>query len=205
MEVSASTPAPSLDDAAIVAGVRRGDPTAMLALYDRARTPVDRAIYRLLGRHDCEHDDLAQLAMIQLAESMHNYRGECSLVTWISRVTAYTVMKELPKRRTRRAVFSDVEGVADLAESSVDLERQTVSRDALRRVRIHIDAMEPTKAWAVVLHDVCGHDLEEIAALTGVSTSAAQTRLSRGRRDLHRRIAEDPMLAELLRERARPR
>ena len=202
--VAATKPAPTLDDTELLKALKSGDVGAATALHDRVRPQVDRTIRRLLGR-DVDHDDLAQLAMIQLAESMHNYRGECSLVTWISRVTAYTVMKELPKRRTRRAVFSDVEGVADLAESSVDLERQTVSRDALRRVRIHIDAMEPTKAWAVVLHDVCGHDLEEIAALTGVSTSAAQTRLSRGRRDLHRRIAEDPMLAELLRERARPR
>ena len=196
-------PKPLLDDDAIVRGVPKGDPAAILALYDRARSIVDRTIYRVLGRHDHEHDDLAQLSMIQLVDSFANYRRECSLDTWISRVTAFTVMKELPKRKTRRGVFSDTEVDDAMVASSNDVERQVVCRDSLARIREHLDALDPAKSWAVVLHDVCGYDLEEIAKITEVSVAAAQTRLSRGRRELHARIANDPELADMLRERAR--
>jgi DNA-directed RNA polymerase specialized sigma24 family protein len=66
-------------------------------------------------------------------------------------------------------------------------------REATRRVLAHLDTMDEGKAWALVLHD-----LREISEITDVSLTAAQTRLMRGRREIHERIAGDPELAQLL-------
>ena len=46
----------------------------------------------------------------------------------------------------------------------------------------------PAKAEALFLHDALGHDLAEVALLTGVSVAAAQSRLVRARKDLLARI-----------------
>jgi DNA-directed RNA polymerase specialized sigma24 family protein len=52
-------------------------------------------------------------------------------------------------------------------------------------------AMNQDKAMALVLHDVLGHELVEIAAMLGVSTAAAQSRLVRARREFLERVATD--------------
>jgi RNA polymerase sigma-70 factor (ECF subfamily) len=195
---AAPAPAPALDDAEILEGVRRGDVSAAGALHDRARPQVDRTIVRLLGRRDRDHEDLVQLSMIELVRSLRSFRGECSLDTWTSRVTAHTVFKELRRRRTERNVFdaSTDASVVDVAPGDPD--RDATMRSALRRVRHHLSAIDPVKAWTVLLHDVSGYDLREIAEITEVSVAAAQTRLVRGRRELHARIEADPDLRELL-------
>jgi DNA-directed RNA polymerase specialized sigma24 family protein len=49
--------------------------------------------------------------------------------------------------------------------------------------------MKPQYAETVFLHDVLGHELAEIALMMRVSVAAAQSRLVRGRKDLHKRLA----------------
>jgi RNA polymerase sigma-70 factor (ECF subfamily) len=193
---------PSLDDAAILAAVRAGDRMAATALHHRVRPQVERTIIRLLGRRDRDHEDLTQSSLIEVVRSLERFRGECSLDTWTSRVTAHTVFKELRRRRVELGVF-DRSAETDNA-TGVDLERQLGDRAMVVRLRRHLDAMDSDKAFTLMLHDVCGHDLREIAEITEVSVAAAQSRLVRGRRELHERLARDPELADLLQHRQDP-
>jgi RNA polymerase sigma-70 factor (ECF subfamily) len=189
---------PALDDVEIIAAVREGDDSAAIALYRRARPQVEKTILSVLGRRDCDHDDLVQVSFVMLVRSMASFRGECSLDTWTSRITARALFKHLRRRSSDARVFDRSADVADMTSSAPDAEQASVARSTARRVRRHLDAMDPNKAWTIVLHDVCGHDLREIAEITGCSVAAAQTRLSRGRSELHERIALDPELADEL-------
>lgn len=190
---------PALDDAELLAALRAGDAGAATALHDRARPQVDRTIRRLLGAGDVDHDDVAQQAMIELVSTIDRYRGECSLDSWTSTITAHAIYKHIRRRRTERRIFSalDADLLADTRSSS-KTSREAIARNLMTRVRVHLDAIDESKAWAFVLHDVCGYDLREIARITGVTVAAAQTRLVRGRREVHERIASDPELADLL-------
>jgi RNA polymerase sigma-70 factor (ECF subfamily) len=187
----------ALDDAEILGAVRRGDRSAAAALHARIRPQIELTLHRLLGRRDPDQDDLAQLSLIALVGSLDRFRGDCSLDTWTARITAHTVFKELRRRRSARALLESAEERLDV-EPSVGLEREACLRSLLRRVRHHLDAMDPLRAWTVVLHDVSGHDLREIADIMECSVAAAQSRLVRGRADLHERIAADPELAGAL-------
>jgi len=194
----AERPRPTLDDAQLVAALREGDPSAAASFYDRARPVVDRAIYRVLGRRDRDHDDLAQISMIALIESIERFRGDCPLDGWISTVTAHTVYKHLRRRKLETRIFAPEDGMVLEASRELSAEKHSSLKSAVTRIRSHLNALDPNKAWAFLLHHVCGYDLKEIAEITETSVAAAQQRLSRGRRELHARLAEDPELVELL-------
>ena len=184
---------PALDDSELLAAMKQGDPAAASALHDRVRPQVDRTIRRLLGR-DVDHDDLAQLAMIELLWTIERFRGDCSLDSWTGTITAHVVFKHLRRRKTERRIFAAM--VPDERLHSFGHEgRDATARSLLRRVLEHLDNVDEQRAWTFLLHDVFGYDLKEIAGMTEVTVAAAQTRLVRGRREVHDRIAADPELA----------
>lgn len=191
---------PAFDDTELLSAVRAGDRAAATALYDRVRPQVDRTLRRLLGAHDADYQDLAQLALIELVMTIDRFRGECSLDAWVSTLTARVVYKKLRRRQLERKFFSSLGSDDVMAATSSASSKNTVTRDTLTRVRTHLDQLEEGRAWAFLLHDVCGYDLREMSEIMGVSVAAAQSRLVRGRRDLHSRIAADPDLAKAMSE-----
>ena len=196
-------PRPSLDDLEIVSGVLAGDASVATAFHDRARPRIDATVVRLLGCREPDHDDTVQNALIALVASLARFRGECSLDTWIARVTAHVVWKELRRRTISRRVFDRGELDVEACEGERDPETRMAHRSDLVRIRAHFDAIDPIKAWTLMLHDVAGFDLREVAEITDASVAAAQSRLVRGRRELEDRLAADPDLRDVL-ERRRP-
>jgi RNA polymerase sigma-70 factor (ECF subfamily) len=193
-----STRPPALDDSELLASLRAGDPSAATALHDRVRQQVDRTVRRLLGAGDSDSEDVAQLALIELVTTIDRYRGDCSLDSWTCTLTAHVVYKHIRRRKTERRLFGAFDPEDTTWRSTSRTGREVMVRNLMERVLAHLDQIDEQKAWTFVLHDVCGHDLKEIAQITGVSVAAAQTRLVRGRREVHERIASDPELANLL-------
>ncbi|HYO97774.1 MAG TPA: RNA polymerase sigma factor [Polyangiaceae bacterium] len=188
-----------LSDLVLLEAVRAGNAASAALLHDRLRPIVDRTLARLLGGHDPDYDDLAQQALIELVLSIGRFRSECPLDAWASIVVARIVYKHIRRRRIERRLFalerSELPEVPDRSGAS-----GAVMRSVVRRVETHLRALPAVKSWTFILHDVHGYDLDEISSITGVSRSAAQSRLVRGRKALHERIGRDPELAALLQE-----
>lgn len=165
------------------------------AFYSRTRPTVERTVRRMLGHSDSELDDLVQIAMIELIRSLDSYRGECALDTWITTVSARVVYKHLRRRGLERRIFDPAPPAENIAGRGHQL---PVVRGLLRRILHHLERITDERAWAFLLHDVYGYDLEETASIVGASVGATQSRLVRGRRDLQRLIAGDSELAGAL-------
>jgi RNA polymerase sigma-70 factor, ECF subfamily len=190
----------SRSDDEILGALRRGDDGVAADFYWRVKPVVDRTVRRLLGRLDSDGEDMVQVALVQLIESLPSYRGECPLDAWVSAVSANVVYKHIRRRRLERNIFASTLGDDEFPEEyqANGATATAQLREALKRIAEHLTAMSADRAWAFVLHDVCGYSLQEVSHICGISAVAAQSRLVRGRRELHARVAADGQLAESL-------
>jgi RNA polymerase sigma-70 factor (ECF subfamily) len=184
-------------DGELLDGVRANDPTWAEAFCRRVWPTVLHTAQRLLGERDADVDDVAQLAVMAALESTRRFKGESTLDGWVRTVTANTVYKHLRRRGLERKLFAGLETAEPEASPAPGPRAVVGNREAVKRVLEHLKRIDEHRATAWVLHDVHGYDLKEIAAITQVSEAAAQTRLSRGRRELLERLKADPRLAEL--------
>ena len=179
----------------LVDRVRAGDASAAGAFYDRLRPVVEATLRRLLGPGDSDFEDVAQVSLIEIIRSLGRYRGDCAVETWASAVTANAVFKQLRRRKLERTIFERQAPVDNVADAGGDVAEL---RALIGKVMRHLHKMSEARATVFLLHDVFGYDLMEVAAIVGASVSATQSKLVRGRRDLHRRIAADADLASAL-------
>jgi RNA polymerase sigma-70 factor (ECF subfamily) len=188
---------PELDDSTLLAGLKARDTTLSNAFYARVRPIVDRTLVRLLGPRDSDYEDVAQRALFELVSTIDRFRGECPLDAWISIVTARTTYRAIRRRRIERRLFVD-EQAEELPQATRSHAGSVAARQAIQRVRAELERMNQDRVWTFLLHDVYGYDLKEVGQITGASLTAAQSRLVRGRREIHERIKQDEALARFL-------
>jgi RNA polymerase sigma-70 factor (ECF subfamily) len=179
-------------DEEIVDGIAAGNEWAADALYDRLHPIVDRALRRVLHERTADYDDLVQTTFERIVRTLAERRfvGACSLSTWASAIAGHVGIDALrAAMRDRRLFHRPDSSTADIIElpEPERFERRIEARSEVERIQRILARMKPEHARTLVLHDVLGHELSEIAVLMGVSVAAAQSRLVRGRKELLRR------------------
>lgn len=186
--------AAAYSDTELFEGIASGDERIARELYRRLLPSVEAALYRVLGRREHDHEDLVQSSFEQIVItlSQRRYAQACSLNTWASTIAAHIALKSLRSRYRQRSVFDERMGADDMAEFAMgreDVERTVSERRELENLRLRLSELPVAQAEAVVLHDLMGHPLAEIATITGASVAAAQSRLVRGRKELMTKLA----------------
>jgi RNA polymerase sigma-70 factor (ECF subfamily) len=181
-------------DRALAARCANGDRVAQREVFARTRAAVHAVLYRILGSNR-DLEDLAQDAFVSVFRSIHGYRGESALSTWCCAIATRTAWAHLERSKPPTTALDLVPEVPDDAP---DAERVYAARIAAQRVYAALDRLDPRLRITFALAVLDGRPLAEVGALTGASTIAVKTRLWRARRELARRAAKDPALAEYL-------
>src|SRR5260221_10969186 len=179
---------PPLSDDELIDAFERGDEQIAELLYDHLAGVVDASLIKVLGKRDHDHDDLVQAAFEQILVTLarRRFARACSLKSWAISITTNIALNTIRKRRSERR-HVDQEQDSDqleLAARIIDPERAA----QLATLREELGRLSPATAQVVLLYEVMGCGLAEIAVLTGLSLPAAQSRLVRGRAELRRRL-----------------
>jgi RNA polymerase sigma-70 factor, ECF subfamily len=142
------------------------------------------AFARSLSRSRSDGDDLFQEAVVRAMTKLASLRDDGAFRGWFYRILI-TVHRNRSRRSFwRRFVRISDEHSPDEQTSVADYRVTAWSPDAaesVRRAREALATLPAEQRESIVLFELEGWQVDEIAALHGVSVSAVKSRLSRGR------------------------
>jgi RNA polymerase sigma-70 factor (ECF subfamily) len=183
---------PAIADRGLVERSIAGDRTAQRDLFRRERRKVHATLFRILGSN-VAMDDLVQDVFIEVFKSLHTFRGESSLSTWIDRCTAHVALSYLRKKRPKL-----VDAEVETESGAAGPEQQFFAKEAARRLYAELDRMDPTLRLAITLHVNDDRPVVEVARMMEASVVATKTRVWRARRHLEKHARRDPALAAFM-------
>ena len=181
----------ALDDAALVGQVQHGDRQAFRHVMRRSNQRLFR-VARGVMNDDAEAEDVVQEAYVHAYEKIASFRGDASLLTWLTRIVLNEAYGRLRKRHhtvdidqidaaqadnSRVVAFPSRFGSEDPAASA--------ARDQIRRlVERAIDGLPEPFRIVFVMREIEECTVEETAASLDLRPETVKTRLHRARRQL---------------------
>jgi RNA polymerase sigma factor (sigma-70 family) len=162
--------------------------TTVLAAVERCRKRLWAHCYRMTGRRT-EADDLSQEAIARAIERADDLRDGAAIEGWLFRIATTVCLDHLRRERRSRALTELVDPVVfeDLPAAPADPEATALLRDDVRlAVVAALQHLAAKQRAVLLLHDVCGVPLAEVASTIGTNGNAAKATLRRARAALDR-------------------
>jgi RNA polymerase sigma factor (sigma-70 family) len=183
--------AATLDDNALVALVCAGHREAFRHIMKRCNQRLFRVARAVLG-DDTEAEDVLQESYMRAYDKLDTFRGEATLLTWLTSI----VLNEARGRRRKRHTMvglEQIDAAADDTHQVLQFPSKFGSEDpavGAARAQIRhllenaIDELSPMFRTVYMLRDVEECSVEETATLLAIKPETVKTRLHRARRQL---------------------
>ncbi len=186
--VAASENVDEASDYSLAQRAARNDMEAFEILYKRH----NRRVYSLclrMTQNVQEAEDLTQEAFIQLFRKIGSFRGDSAFTTWLHRLTVNQVLMHFRKRSVK------LEKTSEEGETPVQIVKGTENPRAMPVIdRIALDnaikQLPPGYKSVFILHDVEGHEHEQVARLLGCSVGTSKSQLHKARMKLRRLLSQ---------------
>ncbi len=161
------------NDAELLSAHVSGDPDAFGELVRRHRDRLWAVALRTLGDRE-EAADAVQEALLSAYRRADGFRGDSAVTTWLHRIVVNACLDRI-RRRTARPTTP----LNDLDPA------QRGDESAAAELRIDVDralsALPPGQRLALVLVDMHGLPVADVAQILGVAEGTVKSRCARGR------------------------
>jgi len=194
-------PADDRPDVDLLAAHVAGDPDAFATLFTRHRDRLWAVALRTMGNpHDAA--DGLQDGLVAAYRRADSFRGDAAVTTWLHRVVVNACLDRLRAAKVRRAdaLPDDLDDHRDRGSSYTstspvdDPEEAAVAGDRRRAVLAALGTLPAEQRAALVLVDMEGYPVAEVAVMLDCAVGTVKSRCSRGRERLatllHDRLAD---------------
>ena len=176
-------------EGSLVRRAQTGEEAAFREIVERYQSKVFSIIHGIVRqRNDVE--DIAQQVFAKVFLSLKNFDFRSSLITWIYKITVNECFDYLRKRKVRRLVYESdlsedevrrVENTDPAVERQISADSSLAQRDYVLKLLTRVSEEERT---LLILKEVEGYSVEELAARTGMNENTVKVKLFRARQKL---------------------
>ncbi|MGI8619014.1 MAG: RNA polymerase sigma factor [Gemmatimonadaceae bacterium] len=148
---------------------KRGDTAAATAIVSRHSDALARFAVNLGERNDIE--ELVQDTFVRAFGSMHSFRGDSALRTWLFTIERRLVLE---RRRAARRAPEVVEVSDSSAATEFTVLDSMVAAETEQQVRKAIERLSPTQREVFTLRVSEGLSYKDIARIVGSTEGAAR-------------------------------
>lgn len=177
------------EEATLVRRVQNGDEMAFRDLVERYQSKVFSIIYGILrNRNDAE--DIAQQVFAKVYFSIRNFDFRSSLLTWIYKITVNECYDYLRKKKVRKLVYESdfseddalrMESSGAAVDPGMPIDESLARRDLAVKL---LGKISEEDRRLLLLKEVEGHSVEELAGMTGMNENTIKVKLFRARQKL---------------------
>jgi len=182
-------------EAVLVQRCAAGEQLACTELVAEHQRMVVQLAMNLLGDRD-EALDLSQEVFLRVFRTIHRFRGQSSLRTWIYRIAVNQARNRhrFWRRRHRADQVSLDQHLAShgdsLSAGESTPDRVLAQKELAERLQRALDHLPFDQRTAIILREIDGLSYEEIAFSLGVAVGTVKSRLTRARQALRQELRE---------------
>ena len=186
----------SLTEQARILLLKQGDVSAFRDLVTEFEKKVYNTCLGLLQNTE-DAEDLTQEVFVAVYESIHSFKGEAKLSTWIYRIAVTKSLEYLrmKKRKKRFAFFQQVftNEYGELNKEAGHFDHPGVQLENKERAAILFKAIEQlpeNQKSAFILHKLEGLSYAEISEVMHSTVSAVESLMVRARQNLQKKLGD---------------
>src|ERR1700693_1296593 len=177
------------EEAALIRRVQARDEMAFREIVERYQSKVFSIIFGILrNRNDAE--DIAQQVFAKVYFSIKNFDFRSSLLTWLYKITVNECYDYLRKKRVRQLAYESdfskenaqrMKNTDTAIDQRPAVDTQLAQRDLVVKL---LGKLSPEDRSLLLLKEVEGHSVEELAQMTGMNENTIKVKLFRDRQKL---------------------
>ncbi|MFG3706830.1 RNA polymerase sigma factor SigM [Micromonospora sp. NPDC047670] len=181
--VASSAPPEGAPDLELLHAHVAGDRDAFTELFRRHRDRLWAVALRTLGDRE-EAADALQDALLSAHRAAGRFRGDSAVTTWLHRIVVNACLDRIRRRQAHPTVpLPDGvrDGDSNSATGGVEPAAPVQDHDTALVVRQALAALPTEQRAALILVDVQGYPVAEVARILGVAEGTVKSRCARGR------------------------
>jgi len=185
-----------LNELELIQGLRDGDESAFRYLVDNYKDRVfNTAIGIVQNAEDAE--DVAQEVFIQVYRSIHSFKGESKLSTWLYRIATTRSLDLLRSRKSKKRfgfiqrLFGDgnepLHELPDFNHPGVAMDRKENAAKLFKA----ISQLPDNQKTAFTLHKLEDLSYQEVSEVMQTSIAAVESLMHRAKQNLRKMLEKD--------------